>query len=175
MKTIFVIALLLVAGCIPTTQQVQTATNRTDALMVVVDKMQESWDVLAEKGIVESKKVEKLSAELDKAQETLVAVNEAIKEKADEGVFEQLIAANQASAPVNPYASMIDVVLKILAGTGILYGAPKIVKTVKERNELANKYSAAKIGMDKFRNENPDKAAELYNDVGEARKAKKIT
>lgn len=39
---------------------------------------------------------------------------------------------------------------------------------------MTNKYSAAKTGMDKFRNENPDKAVELYNDVGEARKAKKI-
>ena len=39
---------------------------------------------------------------------------------------------------------------------------------------MTNKYSAAKTGMDKFRNENPEKAAELYNDVGEARKAKKI-
>ena len=39
---------------------------------------------------------------------------------------------------------------------------------------MTNKYSAAKIGMDKFRNENPDKAAELYKDVGEARIAKKI-
>jgi hypothetical protein len=39
---------------------------------------------------------------------------------------------------------------------------------------MTNKYSAAKVGMDKFRNENPEKAAELYNDVGEARKAKKI-
>lgn len=39
---------------------------------------------------------------------------------------------------------------------------------------MTNKYSAAKVGMDKFRNENPDKAAELYKDVGEARKAKKI-
>ncbi len=44
----------------------------------------------------------------------------------------------------------------------------------KDLIAMGNKYSAAKIGMDKFRNENPDKAAELYNDVGEARKAKKI-
>jgi len=44
----------------------------------------------------------------------------------------------------------------------------------KDLAKMTNKYSAAKNGMDKFRNENPDKAAELYNDVGEARKAKKI-
>ncbi len=44
----------------------------------------------------------------------------------------------------------------------------------KELLDIGKKYSAAKVGMDKFRNENPEKAAELYNDVGEARKAKKI-
>lgn len=44
----------------------------------------------------------------------------------------------------------------------------------KDFIEVGNKYSAAKIGMDKFRNENPDKAKELFADVGEARKAKKI-
>jgi len=157
MKTLIIIVLLLVAGCIPTTQQVETLTNDVDKLMVAVDNYQE-----------------KFAEEVDRVQADIVVVNEAVKEKADESVVEQLTAANEASRPFNPYAPMIDIALKILAGTGVLYGAPKIIKTVRERNELANKYSAAKVGMDKFRNENPDKAAELYNDVGDARKAKKI-
>lgn len=188
MKNCIVIAVLMMlcaVGCIPTTAQVETATNRTDDLMVVVDKMQETLDVMAEKGIIDSEKVEKLSDEIDNAQETLVVVNEAIKEKADEGVVEQLIAANQASAPVNPYAPMIDVVLKILAGTGVLgvtYGIPKVVKTIKEKNdlnlmaeELATKYKAMKRGNEKFRIDNPDKANELYKDVGAERSRYSIT
>ena len=186
MKTLIVIvALMLCAGCIPTAAQVEIATNKTDTLMVVVDKMQEAWDALEEKGIVDSEKVKTLSAELDNAQELLTDVNEAIKSKADEGVVQQLIAANQASAPVNPYAPMIDVVLNILAGTGILgvtYGVPKIVKTVKEKNdlnfmaeELASKYKAMKRGNEKFRIDNPEKANELYNDVKEERARYGIT
>jgi hypothetical protein len=50
----------------------------------------------------------------------------------------------------------------------------KLFTDNKKKKEVEDKYAAAKQGMDKFRNENPEKAAELYNAVGEARKAKKV-
>lgn len=70
----------------------------------------------------------------------------------------------KASEPFNPYYGY---------GAAIL-AALKLFSDNRKKRELESKYSAAKVGMDKFRNENPDKAAELYNNVGEARKAKKI-
>jgi len=120
MRTILVIVLLFVAGCIPTTQQVETATNKTDALMVVVDKMQESWDALAEKDIVESQKVEKLSAELDSAQENIIAANEAIKSKVDEDVIEQIKAGWETTKDYNPYYVPGALILTILGEAGLL-------------------------------------------------------
>lgn len=164
MRMPILIVLLLIAGCLPASQQeVQTLT---DMVNQIVPAVREAVSTSSE----ETR--DRVEIVLGQVEE----YNEAVKDSPN--LVAALISANQVSAPVNPYAPVIDIALKILAGTGILgatYVVPKVVKTVKERNELANKYSAAKIGMDKFRNENPDKAAELYNDIGEARKAKKVT
>jgi hypothetical protein len=70
----------------------------------------------------------------------------------------------KASEPFNPYYGYGAAALALF----------RLWQKKKESDIIENKYSAAKVGMDKFRNANPDKATELYNDVGEARKAKKI-
>ena len=163
MKTLIVIALLFVAGCLPASQQeVQTLT---DMVNQIVPAVREAVSASSE----ETR--DKVEIVLGQVEE----YNEAVKDSPNLGAA--LISANQVSAPVNPYAPVIDIALKMLFGgavTGGVFGTGKLVKTVREKNEITNKYSAAKIGMDKFRNENPDKAAELYTDVGEARRAKKI-
>ena len=163
MKTFIVITLLLVAGCLPASQQeIQTLT---DMVNQIVPAVREAVSTSSE----ETR--DKVEIVLGQVEE----YNEAVRSSPDLGTA--LISANQVSAPVNPYAPVIDIALKMLFGgavTGGVFGTGKLVKTIREKTEITNKYSAAKIGMDKFRNENPDKAAELYTDVGEARKAKKI-
>ncbi len=103
MKTLLVIALLFVAGCIPTTQQVQTLTNNIDELMVVVDKV----------------------------QERIVITNEAIKEKADESALEQLAAGIEASAPFNPYADEMNAVLGLITVIGGIWAKGEFDKKKK--------------------------------------------
>lgn len=164
MRNLIIVAVfLLVAGCIPATQQeVQTLSNTVNQILPLV---REAVSASSEDT---KDKIEIVLGQVEK-------YNEAVKSSPNLGTA--LIRTNQVSAPVNPYAPVIDIVLKALFGgavTGGIFGTGKLVKTIKEKKEINNKYSAAKVGMDKFRNENPDKAAELYNDVGEARKAKKI-
>ncbi len=161
---ILIVALLLpLVGCLPATQQqLQTLTG---AISQIVPAVREAVSASSE----DTK--DKIEIVLGQVEE----YNEAVKSAPDLGTA--LISANQVSAPVNPYAPIIDIALKMLFGgavTGGVVGTSKLAKTIREKNEINNKYSAAKIGMDKFRNENPEKAAELYNDVGEARKAKKV-
>lgn len=143
MRTIIVIvALLLCVGCIPTVQQIQTATNRTDDLMVVVDKFQETMDVFADQGIVNSEKVKSLSAELDKAQEKIVAANEAIKAKADESALEQAKAAWDTTKDYNPYYIPGALILTILGEAGAIW------KTNKTKNKVEAKRQADKEGRE---------------------------
>lgn len=155
--------LVFASGCIPATQQeVQTLTNAVNQIVPAVRA------AVSESSEETRDKVEIVLGQVEE-------YNEAVRSSPDLGTA--LIKANQVSAPVNPYAPVIDIALKMLFGgavTGGVFGTSKLVKTIKEKTEISNKYSAAKIGMDKFKNENPDKAKELYNDVGEARKAKKI-
>ena len=149
-----VIAILFVAGCIPTTQQVQTLTNDVDKLMVAVDNYQE-----------------KFADEVDRVQERIVVVNEAIKEKADESVIEQLIAGNEASRPFNPYADEVAAALGLVTVIGGIFVKGKM----DENKRLGAKYQAHKQGAEKFRIENPDKGTDLYNDIGEARTRNNVT
>lgn len=154
MKKLIIIVILALGvlvsagGCIPTTAQIQTATNKTDTLMVVVDKLQETFDVLVEDGVIKSEKLEAISEEIDKAQIDIVVINEAVKEKADEGFVEQLIATNQASAPINPYAPMIDAALNFL----LAISTPTAVGGVYLAKRNASKAKEAEtknIGLEK--------------------------
>ncbi|KKN07560.1 hypothetical protein LCGC14_1065820 [marine sediment metagenome] len=143
MRTLLVIALLFVAGCIPTAQQVQTLTNDVDELMVVVDKV----------------------------QERIVTTNEAVKKKADESALDQLVAANEASRPFNPYADEVNAVLGLVAIVGGIWAKGKI----DENKKLGAKYQAHKQGAEKFRVRNPEKDSELYSDIEAARIRNKVT
>lgn len=150
MRTILVIALLLVAGCLPASQQeVQTLTNMVNQIVPAV----------REAVSTSSKETrDKVEVVLGQVEE----VNEAVATAEDP--IEAVSKGWDASKPFNPYYGYGAAALALL----------KLFGDSKKKKEIEDKYSAAKIGMDKFRNENPEKAAELYNDVGEARKAKKI-
>lgn len=141
-RCIPIVALMLCTSCIPTVQQVQTATNRTDDLMVVVDRLQETMDLFAGEGIVNSEKVEAISAELDSAQEKIVAANEAIKAKADESALEQFKAGWDTTKDYNPYYVPGALILTILGEAGALW------KVNQNKNKTESKRQADKGGRE---------------------------
>lgn len=83
---VLLVMMLLCGGCIPTTQQVETLTSDVGKLMVAVDNYQVEF-----------------ADEVDKVQERIVTVTEAVKEKADESALEQAKAGWDATKDFNPY------------------------------------------------------------------------
>lgn len=108
MKCKVLVVMMLCAGCIPTTMQVQTLTNDVDALMVAVDNYQE-----------------KFAGEVDKVQEHIILVNEAVKEKADESAIEQIKAGWDTTKDFNPYYAYGSLALMIIGEGAALLNANK--------------------------------------------------
>ena len=98
--------MMLCAGCIPTTQQVQTLTNDVGKLMVAVDNYQV-----------------KFAGEVDRVQEDIIVVNEAIKEKADESALEQIKAGWETTKDFNPYYAYGSLALMIIGEGAALWKA----------------------------------------------------
>lgn len=151
MKKQFVVAILVLGvlvfagGCIATQQEVQDLTNTVKQIVPAVREEVAKANVNIEDVLT---KVEKVNKAVATADDPIEAIEKGWS----------------ASEPFNPYYGYGAAALALL----------KLFSDNKKKKELESKYSAAKIGMDKFRNESPDKAAELYADVGDARKAKKI-
>lgn len=147
--------LVFTGGCMPASQsEVQTLTS---IVKQIVPAVREAVSASSE----DTK--EKVEVVLGQVEE----INEAVAEDPAETLSKGWDATKLWN-PYYGYGALALSVFKLLQG--------RKEKTTLEGNlaSIGNKYSAAKIGMDKFRNENPDKAAELFKDVGEARKAKKI-
>jgi len=150
MKKLLLIPLLFLVGCMPASQQeVLELTNLVGQIVPAVrEVVSTSSEDTKEKVEVVLSQVEEINESVATAEDPIDAIEQGWK----------------ASEPFNPYYGYGAAVIALL----------KIFGDNRKKRELENKYSAAKIGMDKFRNENPDKAAELYTNIGEARKAKKI-
>jgi gas vesicle protein len=109
MKKLFIVViLLLVAGCIPTTAQINTLTNDIDKLMASVDDYQVEF-----------------AEEVDRVQEHIVVINDAVKEKADESTLEQIKAGWEETKDFNPYYAYGALVLTILGEGAALLKANK--------------------------------------------------
>jgi len=151
MKKLIVLVLLLVAGCMPASQQ--EVMNLTGIVRQIMPAVREAVSTSSEET---RNKVEVVLGQVEEVNKAVATAEDPI---------EAIEKGWKASEPFNPYYGFGAAALALL----------KLFGDNKKKKELENKYSAAKIGMDKFRNENPEKAAELYTDVGEARKAKKVT
>ena len=168
--------LLSMSGCyeLIATADKDAITTGMSELMIRVDEFQEVFKEAAVADLINAKETKKRNNQIDEIQEIVVAANQAIKEAPT--LIEGVIAANQTTAPVNPYAGVIDVVLKIIAGTGVLGIAGlgvKVVKDVKTRKELVgdkiiveNKYKATNRANEKLRIAHPEIAEEHWNLVG---------
>lgn len=144
MRTIFVIVILLVAGCIPTTQNINTLTNDVGKLMVAVDNYQE-----------------KFAEEVDRVQERIVVINEAVKEKADQGIVEQLIATNEASRPYNPYADEVNAILGLVTVIGGLWAKGEHNK----KNKAETKNAGLEKGINRVKGEAEPTLAKTIHDT----------
>jgi hypothetical protein len=144
------VILILCAGCLPASQQ--EVIDLTNTVNQIVPAVREAVSASSEET---RDKVEIVLGQVEEVNEAVATAEDPV-EAVEKGW--------KASEPFNPYYGYGAAALALL----------KLFTDTKKKKEIENKYSAAKVGMDKFRNENPDKAAELYNDVGEARKAKKI-
>lgn len=100
--------LVFAGGCIPTTAEIQTLTDDVDKLMVNIDNYQE-----------------KFAEEIDRVQEDVVVVNEAIKEKADESALEQAKAGWDATKDFNPYYVPGALILALLGEGAALWKTNK--------------------------------------------------
>ncbi len=113
------LCILLVGGCIPTTAQIQTATDMTSDLMVVVDSLQDTVGVLVKDGIIEAETVGSILIEIDEAQEDIIAVNDAVKKKADQGTLEVVKEGWEVTKDFNPYYVYGLVAINVLEALGI--------------------------------------------------------
>lgn len=119
--------LVFAGGCIPTTAEIQTLTSDVGKLMVAVDNYQE-----------------KFAEEVDRVQADIVVINEAVKEKADQGIIEQMVATNEASRPFNPYADEVNAILGLVTVIGGIWAKGEIDK----KNKAEAKRHADKEGRE---------------------------
>jgi hypothetical protein len=167
MKKLIVLIVLLLCGC----QNEGYYTQLTDTVNQSIDAQQN-----ATKLIIEA--VEGNTEEVDGVFEKIDILQEAAKEAAKEydarqddvqGIIDAAIAANTASAPINPYAPIIASVLAALGGG---YGA---FRHNSERKTAA-KYKSHKQGVEKFNREHePGLAEEIYGNIAEARKINRVS
>lgn len=133
---------------------------------------------LDESKLLEGEKVEEISAAVEKidkyvdiAQRAAAEAAKVYEEKRAEdptgAIVEAIWTANAISAPVNPYAPMIDAGLVLATAIGA------VIAGVKQRQLTATtkKYQAHKSGVESFARSGGDQGGKLYAAIGEKRAA----
>lgn len=137
-----IVLLLMFSGCIPLASDIQNVGNETIKLSALIDDLQTA---VTESQLIESETQEKINEEIDKVQTTLVDVAKSVKEAnyvdGDDigNAIKAAQAANAASAPVNPYAPMIEIGLglaTLLAGGAGVFGVKKTMDAKKSNMAL---------------------------------------
>lgn len=153
MKKWIVVAVMCLplAGCVPTEEQMLNLGNDVDLLMGKIDDQQS-----------------KLVAQIDKVQEHVTLVNEAVK--LAKTLPEKAAAGIEASRPFNPYADEMVVGLGLLTAIGGLF----MRKSNKEASLVAAKYKAHKQGVSRAvmsAADDEDLKLKIYDEIGKARDA----
>ena len=155
-KWIVVAAMCLsLAGCVPTEEQVLNLGNDVDLLMEKIDDQQS-----------------KLVAQIDKVQEHVTIVNEAVK--AAKTLPEKAAAGIEASRPFNPYADEMVAGLGLLTLFGGLFANKKIhtISRKRKADEQGRERTMRKLAV---RDPTEVTAArvqdEMYRNIGRARAA----
>jgi len=183
---------LWLGGCqMPNVQSddLQSLANQTQQLSSQIDDFQQqtkaTLELLRQNGSIDSNaiaKVERLQSGIDAVQNKTAVIADALKNaqySSSDGlttVLEGARAANAASAPFNPYAPLIDVGLGLAAALA----AAMAKKNAQKAAQAQAKYEAHKQGVELTMKQVSQstvpevKAVEtqLYQNIGEARKAK---
>lgn len=185
MVIVLVVVLLAVSGC-GSMQQAGYFERLTQAVNSSVDAQQTATQQIVE-AIKESEalpaatlanieaKIETANEYVDIAQIAAAEAAKVYEEKRAEdpvgATIEAMRKANVVSAPVNPYAPLIEGGLAIAAIVAGGYGAIKR----KELSTISKKYDAHKQGTEAvMRSSDPAKAQQLYDEIGKARKELKV-
>jgi hypothetical protein len=186
-KIIILVALVgLVAGCDQVTlDQVQGLAGSVKTLNTSLDQYQATTDAtlttLKDQKVISEEayqKVVKIGAEIDKVQtqtQQVATAIQAVKPTGDQvqDAIAVAKAANQATAPFNPYSGYIDLGLGLAAGlAGLLWR-----KTASQLATTQEKYDAHKAGAEAARvtlSADPtltgaSAAAVIFDKIGEAR------
>ena len=176
------VMLAMVAGCGSsiTPAQIQTWSGEIAGISQKIDGYQAATigavDKLADAGLLDEDtraKVAKISGEIDRVQPALESISTAIAEAevtSEEQIgkwIELARAANQGSAPVNPYAPYIDLGLGGLASVAAYFAARK----AKEAKAATLKNESYKVGIESAKLSLNDNSVSkvLYDAIGEAR------
>jgi len=176
------VMLAMVAGCGSsiTPAQIQTWSAEITGISEKIDGYQAATigavDKLADAGLLDEDtraKVAKISGEIDRVQPALESISTAIAEAevtSEEQIgkwIELARAANQGSAPVNPYAPYIDLGLGGLASVAAYFAARK----AKEAKAATLKNESYKVGIESAKLSLNDNSVSkvLYDAIGEAR------
>lgn len=188
MLTICCVLLLGVVGCEDELrpEQVQELAVQVQGLNTAMDSYQSATEEVLEtlqthqiidETVVE--KVEKASSEIDRVQPQVADIVAAIMavnlgDNDIDNWIALLQAANQGSAPWNPYALPISAGLTLAT---LIYGLWKRreAQTNKEEAKQSQaKYQAQKQGTELTARQNPEIQAKLYENIGNARVANHV-
>lgn len=163
-----VVAAILILGCagcleMTTPAAIETTTGKMDELMISVDAYQDiatklfdrmEKDELVDKATAE--KIDELNAKVDELQPIIVDGVTAVLETEYSGdklvdIVTGTLAVNTATAPVNPYAPLIDAILKIILAVTVptaVVGVNSAVKNAKAANKANAKYKSHDQGKE---------------------------
>lgn len=182
--------LIFVGGCFPEAADIQTFTEKVTLLSSKVDAYQleteGTIDLLVADGLISKElaaKIDKANEEIDRVQLQTTDIAEAIKDadyvSGDDigNVIRAAKAGTAASAPWNPYATIIILGLTVLEGITALF----LAKKSKDATTSKAKQQADKAGREKTLREiaalpeekvtAPVVKSLMYNNIGEARRA----
>ena len=149
---------LLVAGCIPTEEQMLDLGNDVDLLMEKIDDQQS-----------------KLIAQIDKVQDHVTIVNEAVK--AASTLSEKAAAGIEASRPFNPYADEMAAGLGLITLFGGLFATKKINTLSRKRkaDEQGRERTLRKLAVLADSEVTAARVKEMmYENIGVARAANRV-
>jgi hypothetical protein len=147
-----------------------TVNDNVVKMSEMVDGFQNVMTEYGKLNVERAEDIKKINNAIDVYQPIVKEAAEKIAEAPT--IIEGAIETNKVTAPVNPYAGIINAVLLAVAGlgtAGTARGIVKVKKVVKEKDKEHSKRKATDLANEVLRLLHPEIATEHYNLVGSAR------
>jgi len=178
------LSMMMTGGCLEmmTPAEVETATGQVKKLTESVDAYQrivsDAVDRMEKDKVIDEDtagRIRQLGVKMDRIQPVMEdAVTSVIEaEYSGDKLVDAVIVAqavNAASAPVNPYAPAIDMAVNGILALIATGSVGMAIKKNSDAKTETKKYQAHKVGTELYKLNHPDAAAELYANIGDARK-----